>query len=197
MPVLCSKENVRSTTRIQAPPRRIQRHQLSTAIYTKDPTKDRKYKEVLKIFCVINHRTVPPFQKQPPGRTSVAVVCLLRHRRSHRGSRKKTTSSPQPKPGEAPSLESFDKIRKRETPRWNIGRGHTPSFSGQGTAVHAGEQQERSNGPSTAQPPTRRPTLCISPRTPNPYLDDDSRRILYRSQQEPEQTSTRQRAPVP
>ena len=60
MPVLCSKDNVRSTTRIQAPPRRIQRHQLSTAIYTKDPTKDRKYKEVLKIFCVINHRTVPP-----------------------------------------------------------------------------------------------------------------------------------------
>ena len=59
MPVLCSKDNVRSTTRIQAPPRRIERHQLSVAIYTKDPTKDRKYKEVLKIFCVINHRTVP------------------------------------------------------------------------------------------------------------------------------------------
>jgi len=65
------------------------------AIYTKDPTKDKNCKEVLKIFCVSNHRTVPssssssigPEELQSSPSSSSAIVEATkgagRRRRGH------------------------------------------------------------------------------------------------------------------
>ncbi|WVZ69551.1 hypothetical protein U9M48_018322 [Paspalum notatum var. saurae] len=68
---------------------------------------------VMKIFIDSIKERVP----QEYDKTLLAVVSLLRRRRGQLQSRKKTAKAPQPRPDEAPSLESFDLIRNKQAAR--------------------------------------------------------------------------------